>query len=610
MSTKKEKLLEEAQRLVLRGQLDKAIKLYGELVALDPAAINHRQRLADLLLKGGRIEEARAQFETIGKHYSSHGFYLKAIAVYKKLQVLFPSDPSITLQLAQLNEKNGLLANALAEYKQVYDHYERNSEPAEALRILEKMQQADKQNVGIKLKLAESYFQAGRPDDAYGAFSRLAGLLQERGDQAGFRKIVLRIQQLFPERIDFAYEVLAEQVSSGKAAGAVDGIQGLLRNNPRDRRLWVLIIDAYRQLGRPELVNLSCRHFLSFFPRDTTARVWMISSLAAQRDVPGALALLDRFEESLGQGAAEELLNIYRSLEQLDPVNMRLLEGYHLAAEAAGKPEMARELEQRIVALRSVAASQVDQEAEQVRVEQTRTVQAGDNEPDPGEPPPRVQETVPGGASRGPDAEFSFSESLGIAGDEAGEEIEIEIEVDDGFEQLAVDAAGDDGDAWLESVGEIFDSVAVSPSSVRFGSDLEGADPQSHYDLGIAFREMGLYDEAINEFRAAAAGGGRKIECLVLQGACLRDKGNLEQAETLLGSLLKPGLSLETACSVRYELALTLERSGRQEEAARLFSEIDALSPGFRDVRSRLDSGDGGSSLEFSDEDLEGFDLG
>jgi tetratricopeptide (TPR) repeat protein len=125
VSSKKDKLIAEAQRYALRGQLDKAVKAYEQVVALDPSAINQRQRLAELLVKAGRIDNARNEFEEIGKYYATNGYYLKAIAVYKKLQVMFPGDMDITLRLAELNEKHGLAANALAEYKQVYDYHEK-----------------------------------------------------------------------------------------------------------------------------------------------------------------------------------------------------------------------------------------------------------------------------------------------------------------------------------------------------------------------------------------------------------------------------------------------------------------------------------------------------
>jgi tetratricopeptide (TPR) repeat protein len=116
--------------------------------------------------------------------------------------------------LASLNEKHGLTANALAEYKRVYDYYDKNSETEEALKILEKMQSVDAQNVKMRLKLAEAYFSSGRTDESYSVFSKLATLLQERGDTAAFTKLNSRIQQLFPAKSEFMLEILSEQVAS------------------------------------------------------------------------------------------------------------------------------------------------------------------------------------------------------------------------------------------------------------------------------------------------------------------------------------------------------------------------------------------------------------
>ncbi|MBC8018260.1 MAG: tetratricopeptide repeat protein [Verrucomicrobia bacterium] len=156
----------------------------------------------------------------------------------------------------------------------------------------------------------------------------------------------------------------------------------------------------------------------------------------------------------------------------------------------------------------------------------------------------------------------------------------------------------------------MFDTIATKPRGVKFASGPDGTDAQSHYDLGVAFREMGLYDEAINEFRQAATATGRRLECLILQGACLREKGDLTNAEKVLKSLMKPGLALEDVCSVKYELALTYEACGKHDQLVELLTEIDKSNSGFRDVRARLDTaGKDQNALDFSDDELQGFDL-
>lgn len=158
----KNRLIEEAQKLIMRGQFDKAAKVYQQVLSQEPSATNLRQKLAEILVKAGRNEDARIEFETIGKHFSNNGFYLKAIAVFKQLQKLFPADITLSITLAGLNEKHGLTANALSEYKQVFDYYINAGNATEAIKILFKMQDVDPQNISVKSKLAEAVCKHGK----------------------------------------------------------------------------------------------------------------------------------------------------------------------------------------------------------------------------------------------------------------------------------------------------------------------------------------------------------------------------------------------------------------------------------------------------------------
>jgi len=626
VSSKKDKLIEEAQRLALRGQLDKAIKAYEQVIALDPAAINQRQRLAEILVKAGRIDGARTEFESIGKYYSGNGFYLKAIAVYKKLQMMFPGDITITLTLANLNEKHGLVANALAEYKQVYDYYEKNENSADALKILEKMDSVDQKNVGIKLKLAEAYFQAGNKDESYTLFGRLATLLQERNDTEGLNKLNARIKQLFPEKSEFMLEVLAEQIQgdAASAVNAVNSLQALLRNNPEDQRLWDLIIEAFRKLNQPQRVKVAFQHYIKFFPNALPVQKGLIECLVAEKDVKEALELLDQYGQNfIDDRAFGDLLAIYQALELIDPINVRILHGLKRSYEASGDEESADAIEHKISSLQTFSAKKVEtvpeysfadldnelsEEADQVEefsFDEEEPLDEVELAEEPAEEPaasiPHADESL----SAEP-REFDFSES---------EEIEIDIDIDGDDESsfaaidLAEEPVAEPDSDMHDTADDVFDSIATSPRSVKFGSDVDLSDTQTHYDLGVAFKEMGLFGEAISEFRQAALDPDRKVECCILQGVCLREKGDFATADSILRSLLKPGLSLDDTCSVKYDLALTCSAAGKRDEAAALLAEIEAVNPGFRDVSSRLDTTAQSTSLDFSEEDLQGFDL-
>lgn len=88
--SKKDKLIEEAQKLVLRGQFDKAVKLYEQILALDPSAINLKQKFADLLIKAGRLDDARKEFEAIGKHFQKTVFISRQLRSTSSCRNFFP----------------------------------------------------------------------------------------------------------------------------------------------------------------------------------------------------------------------------------------------------------------------------------------------------------------------------------------------------------------------------------------------------------------------------------------------------------------------------------------------------------------------------------------
>jgi len=619
VSSKKDKLIEEAQKLVLRGQLDKAVKIYEQVMALEPSAINLRQKLAELLIKAGRIDDARKEFETIGRHFSKNGFYLKAIAVYKQLQKLFPTDYLISLTLAELNEKHGLTANALSEYKLVFDYYEKFGNSSEALKILDKMQAVDPGNVPIKIKLAEAYYQNNKKDESYALFSKTASILQERGENVTLSKLNTRIQQLFPEKTGFVLEVFSEQIANGNAASIINGLQGHLRSHPNDKRAWDLIVEAYRQLDQPQKIRAAYQHYFKFFPTDPVPMAGIISCHAEEGNLPAAMEQLDRYESSLmSAGFLDELDKIYQTLNKIDPINIKIIEGMIRIARAAGKDANVEALTSNLQSLLNLTGNnkKVASPPEPV----PSFFETPDNIVSEVSASPFPSIAEPGQTSEvdGPVIDvfsdvFAEPEIPGLEESAAGDiEIEIDLDIDDDSDliQTAQETAGDvTTDNWLDSVGGLFDSIATSPRGVRFGNEMDNSDAQSHFDLGLAFKEMGLYDEAINEFRQASLDVSRRFECLILQGACLRDRGEYDTAENMLNALLKPGLSLEDSSAVKYELVLTYECAGKTDQATQLLNDIDSSNPGFRDVSSRLNAANLESSLDFSDDDLNDFGL-
>lgn len=120
-------------------------------------------------------------------------------------------------------------------------------------------------------------------------------------------------------------------------------------------------------------------------------------------------------------------------------------------------------------------------------------------------------------------------------------------------------------------------------------------DPETHYNLGIAFKEMGLLDEAIGELQkvchAVDAGHpfSQPIQAYTWLAQCLVDKGAPEAAVRWYQSALHlPGLDDGSRCAIYYDLALAFEASGDKKSALANLMEVYGSNIDFRDVASRI----------------------
>jgi tetratricopeptide (TPR) repeat protein len=642
LSSKKEKFLESAQKFIAKGQLDRAIKDYEQVVAIDPNDIRHRQRLAELLVRANRSIEAIGEYEAIGKYYADNGFYLKAIAVYKQVQKLEPDDIKISLNLATLNEKQGLTGNALAEYGRVYSHFEKSGKLGDALKILESMVAIDPDNLATRLKFAETRYALGQKDEAYQDFRQVAMLLRMRGDDNAFSQLSDRIGYLYPAKKDFALELLAAEIDSGNASLAVARLQEITRKDESNLKAWHLLLDAYQAAGYVAEAGTALEKLVRTFPDDPRARERQMQSAVAGGDVEAGLVLLDRnFDFFKARAELHLLERICQELLALSPRDARLIRMLMKLYEAQGDLVKLAETVERLNSLtggeaRPVQVEPADHPAdagESVAFDEAMTESLDEG----GEIPLSLSGDDYAGPLVGDGPSGGIEAGSGSVEADIGLEVDLELEIsddeladleslygedatEDGAGRAAPDempvAGGEfveltvDGFPDLEAAPPPPDSIVAEPavpgpkgifSGVKKGLDqqLDQGDTETRYNLGIAFKEMGLFDEAMTEFEAAAADPKRRIDCLTLQGICCRDKGDLARAEAIFrGGIALEGLTDEELLSITYELALLLEGAGRMEDALAEYRKISARRSGFRETEERIARLEGGEDLD------------
>jgi len=121
--------------------------------------------------------------------------------------------------------------------------------------------------------------------------------------------------------------------------------------------------------------------------------------------------------------------------------------------------------------------------------------------------------------------------------------------------------------------------------------NVDEEDFESHYDLGIAFREMGLLDEAIGSFQKASRGSALRVRASEAIGQCFMDKGEAGVTMTVLERLVRdPEMSDTQLVGVLYLLGRAAEALGKTAEASGYFQRVLAVQIGFRDAAGRLSS--------------------
>jgi tetratricopeptide (TPR) repeat protein len=118
--------------------------------------------------------------------------------------------------------------------------------------------------------------------------------------------------------------------------------------------------------------------------------------------------------------------------------------------------------------------------------------------------------------------------------------------------------------------------------------NIDETDFQSHYDLGVAFKEMGLLDEAIAELQKALRAPDGKLRTSEMLGVCFFEKAAYGVAESILRRGLElPASGDQERLGILYWLGRALEEQGKKADARDLYGRVFAVDIRFLDVEQR-----------------------
>jgi tetratricopeptide (TPR) repeat protein len=128
-------------------------------------------------------------------------------------------------------------------------------------------------------------------------------------------------------------------------------------------------------------------------------------------------------------------------------------------------------------------------------------------------------------------------------------------------------------------------------SAFKRGIDenIDAEDYQAHYDLGVAFKEMGLLDEAIAEFQKALRAPEGRLKTSEALGTAFYEKGQFAIAEAILKRAVESlGATDDEQIGLIYWLSRAQEQQNKVDAAIANFERILAVDIGFADVTARI----------------------
>jgi tetratricopeptide (TPR) repeat protein len=611
--SKKEKLLASAQKNLLKGQIAKAIKDYEKIVGIDQGDMRNRQKLGELYHRAGMSAEALDAYESVAKHYSKNGFYLKAIAAYKQMQKVDPTQTKIYFRLGELNEKQGLRGNALAEYRQLVQLLRRQDREGEAIQVLDTMKGLDPDNLKLRLELIAGYARKHEQDKGAEAFQEMLDHLHGKKELAVAGPLREALQSFFPDNAALKVATARLLVDCGDVAGGIELLGEVLAGEPQHKEALTALAEGHRLKGDFEEEKKIYQGLLAGDSGNLELREHFVRSCLACEDGQLAFDELEPWKEAFFEDQrVPALKEFYEKLRDLLAENEQVRQSLRAIYEKTGEGGKLFDLlgngeeaaEPAAEAGFESVVESAEADPEQVPAPPAdHSCHEEDSAPD--EDGPAIS------ASGSPEADDPDASS----GDDEIE-FEIELEIDEpslgaeafeadciGFDTLDLDgaaaeseetaAAADMAPAEESPAPRDREKLRLDGSLNEFKkgleSQIEAEDTETHYNLGIAYKEMGLLDEAIDQFEKAKQDIERRVDCLTLKGACLVQKGDFESAvDAFREGLAVDDIKDEERISLYYELGLLYLGWKRPLEALDSFQCVADIEPFFRQVDEQI----------------------
>ncbi|MCS6304932.1 MAG: tetratricopeptide repeat protein [Nitrospira sp.] len=643
MPSDRSRILQQAQLLSSRGQYEAAIGEWKRLATETPADGTIHNTIGDLQLKRNAPGEAAAAFLQAASAFRAEGATLKAIAAFKKALKCDPSRYEVYRHLGDLNVERGLISSAVQDYLTLGKYYLKERRGKDALEIYKKIVLQDPSNLDAQQRVAELCVQENQQDEATKVYLQLG---RERSAQGRYDEAkdaylaVLRIDPANNEAAQFVESMKKGGAGSIKTVKPGSAVPMQKPSEPVD-----LLAEAVRRIDEKQYAGAEAilNQMLTREPGNPQV-CQLLARLHLQRgDVQVALgeyrflagAALRAHDLILAESLIQEFLSADPNSVPLLELNGELHEEKGDGGGAALQYAKAIELllehpepgmeslhEELFEKVRSLSGDEglVNCLAARMKGESTvDRIESAQNTPEAETPPNLVhpiladdgsletgsdgvqtvhsngrmrddRECSPAGAEPDDGGPFTKDNGRRQTGVESVKTLSSEkisasqtrdaYEADGHASPVAYPTEFASGPA---STGSVIRSEPAVASSTK--TSTATPDYEAHYTLGVAYKNMGLYEEAKEEFQVSMNSDSFYLDSALITAVCLKEERHITQAiQQLENVMADPRCQGAKAQAIRYELGLLYEAEEQWEKAAHAFESI----PSFHDVPQRL----------------------
>ncbi|MGB0645832.1 MAG: tetratricopeptide repeat protein [Bradymonadia bacterium] len=250
MSIDKRQVLDQAQKLLDKGLIDRAIKQYLKILEVDPDDVFVLQKIAGLHVKNGSDAYAVEYYEKAFRVFKAKGFHEKCVGALKRLLEIESTRLDFHHELAKSQVALGRVKEASQTFKSLIGVYERRGDRDTSLSMLRELVQISPDDWTNRTRLAEGYAATGKDILAINSFKEVLNALLASGQLEEHARISERVLFLYPSENDVAIELSRNYLSRSLLREALSWLHILFKDDPKNEQTLEILGDVFVMQGR------------------------------------------------------------------------------------------------------------------------------------------------------------------------------------------------------------------------------------------------------------------------------------------------------------------------------------------------------------------------